>query len=90
MALSYKTRRRLSLLVLIVGMPLYIVAAVELVDLFDRPPFWLELVIYVALGIVWILPLKPIFIGVGQADPDASEARGSSGRDTCPWSHWPR
>ncbi|AXQ92988.1 DUF2842 domain-containing protein [Cereibacter azotoformans] len=71
MALSYKTRRRLSLLVLVVGMPLYIVAAVTLVGLFDRPPFWLELVIYVALGVVWILPLKPIFIGVGQADPDA-------------------
>ncbi|EGJ21836.1 DUF2842 domain-containing protein [Cereibacter sphaeroides] len=71
MALSYKTRRRLSLLVLVVGMPLYIVAAVTLVGLFDRPPFWLELVIYVALGIVWILPLKPIFIGVGQPDPDA-------------------
>ncbi|MFQ6754553.1 DUF2842 domain-containing protein [Cereibacter sphaeroides] len=71
MALSYKTRRRLSLLVLVVGMPLYIVAAVTLVSLFDRPPFWLELVIYVALGIVWILPLKPIFIGVGQPDPDA-------------------
>ncbi|MGP3697451.1 DUF2842 domain-containing protein [Rhodobacter sp. NSM] len=71
MALSYKTRRRLSLLVLVVGMPLYIVAAVTLVGLFDRPPFWLELLIYVALGLVWILPLKPIFIGVGQADPDA-------------------
>ncbi|ABA79540.1 DUF2842 domain-containing protein [Rhodobacter sphaeroides] len=71
MALSYKTRRRLSLLVLVVGMPLYIVAAVTLVGLFDRPTFWLELVIYVALGIVWILPLKPIFIGVGQPDPDA-------------------
>ncbi|ULB09092.1 DUF2842 domain-containing protein [Cereibacter azotoformans] len=73
MALSYKTRRRLSLLVLVVGMPLYIVAAVTLVGLFDRPPFWLELVIYVALGVVWILPLKPIFIGVGQADPDAKK-----------------
>ncbi|MGC9448525.1 DUF2842 domain-containing protein [Cereibacter johrii] len=71
MALSYKTRRRLSLLVLVVGMPLYIVAAVTVVGLFDRPPFWLELVIYVALGIVWILPLKPIFMGVGQPDPDA-------------------
>ncbi|WP_096786272.1 DUF2842 domain-containing protein [Rhodobacter sp. CZR27] len=73
MALSYKTRRRLSLLVLVVGMPLYVVAAVTVVGLFDRPPFWLELVIYVGLGFLWILPLKPVFIGVGRADPDADK-----------------
>ena len=71
MALSYKARRRLSLLILILGIPAYIVAAVVLVSLFDRPPMWLELVIYVALGVVWALPLKRIFLGVGQADPDA-------------------
>jgi hypothetical protein len=28
-----------------------------------------ELLIWVALGIVWALPLKAIFKGVGQADP---------------------
>ena len=71
MALSYKARRRLSLLILAVGMPLYVVVAVNVVDLFDRPPFWLELVIYVGLGIVWVLPFRSIFRGIGQADPDA-------------------
>lgn len=71
MALSYKTRKRLSLLVLLVGMPLYVVAAVTVVDLFDRPPFWLELLVYVGLGVLWIVPLRPIFLGVAQADPDA-------------------
>ena len=40
MALSYRTRRRLSLLILLVGMPLYVVAAVTMLNLFDRPPFW--------------------------------------------------
>lgn len=70
MALSYKSRRWLSLLVLLVGMPLYIVAAVTLVDLFERPPFLLEIAIYVVLGIVWILPFRRIFLGVGQPDPD--------------------
>lgn len=73
MALSYKARRRLSLLILILGIPAYIVAAVVLVSLFERPPMWLELVIYVALGVVWALPLKRIFLGVGQADPDAPQ-----------------
>lgn len=71
MALSYKTRRRLSLLILLVGLPLYIVVAVNVVALFDRPPIWLELLIYVALGIVWALPFKAVFRGIGQADPDA-------------------
>ena len=71
MSLSYKTRRRLSLLVLVVGLPLYIVVAVNVVEMFDRPPILLELGIYVALGIVWALPFKAIFRGVGREDPDA-------------------
>ncbi|MDJ1017601.1 MAG: DUF2842 domain-containing protein [Paracoccaceae bacterium] len=71
MALSYKTRRRLSLLILLVALPIYAVVAVNVVEMFDRPPMWLELLIFVALGIVWALPLKSIFKGVGQADPDA-------------------
>jgi hypothetical protein len=56
--------------VLIVGMPLWIVAAVTVVGLFDRPPFWLEILVYVGLGIVWIVPLRRLFLGVGQPDPD--------------------
>lgn len=71
MALSYKTRRRLSLLVLLVGLPLYIVAAVTIVSWFDRPSILLELLIYVVLGIIWAFPLKAVFKGVGQSDPDA-------------------
>ena len=71
MALRYKTRKRLALLVLIVGMPLYIIAAVSVVGLFDRPSILVELGVYIALGIVWALPLRSLFRGVGQPDPDA-------------------
>ncbi len=71
MALSYKARRRWSLVILLAGMPLYIVAVVTVLNFLDRPPLWLEFVVYVALGIVWILPFKFVFRGVGQADPDA-------------------
>ncbi|AWB47754.1 DUF2842 domain-containing protein [Gemmobacter aquarius] len=71
MALTYKTRRRLSLLILLVGLPLYIVVALTVVGWFDRPSILLELLVYVALGIVWALPFKFIFKGVGQDDPDA-------------------
>ena len=70
MALSYKTRKRFSLLILVIGVPLYIMAAVSLVSLFDRPSILAELLIYIGLGVVWAVPLKAVFKGVGQPDPD--------------------
>ena len=76
MALSYKARRRWALAILLVGMPLYVVAAVNLVDLFDRPPILVELAVYIGLGVLWILPFRVIFRGIGQPDPDA-KADGS-------------
>jgi branched-subunit amino acid transport protein len=71
MPLAYKTRRRLSLLLLLVGLPAWIILSVVIIAQFDRPPLWLEFLIYVGLGIVWALPFKAVFKGVGQADPDA-------------------
>ncbi|WP_457647337.1 DUF2842 domain-containing protein [Profundibacter sp.] len=71
MALSYKARKRWSLVILLVGLPLYIAAALFVVSLFDRPPFWLELIVYVVLGFLWMMPFKSVFLGVGKADPDA-------------------
>lgn len=71
MALSYKARRRWALVVLLVGLPLYIVVALNVVQLFDRPSFWVELGVYVGLGVIWMIPFKFIFKGIGQADPDA-------------------
>jgi len=71
MALSYKARRRWSLVILLIGLPVYIVVAVTVVDWLDRPNALVELVVYVLLGIVWILPFKFVFKGVGQDDPDA-------------------
>jgi hypothetical protein len=72
MAYSYKTRRRLALLILLVGLPLYIVVAANVVDFFDRPGIVVELLIYVGLGILWALPFRAIFKGIGQADPEAT------------------
>ena len=73
MAMSYKARRRWSLVVLLLALPLYIVVALNVIQLFDRPPFWVELLVYVGLGVLWVFPLKAVFKGVGQADPDAGE-----------------
>ena len=69
--LSYKARRRWSMVVLLVGLPLYIIAATTLGGLFGGQSVLLQLVVYVVLGIVWILPFKSLFRGIGQADPDA-------------------
>ena len=71
MALSYKARRRWSLVLLLVGLPMYIVACVSLLALLGRPPFLVELGVYIGLGVLWALPFKFVFKGVGQADPDA-------------------
>jgi hypothetical protein len=78
MALSYKARRRLSLVVLLVVMPLYIIIAAAIMS---RAGYWfidlgwfgkiLQFFIYVILGVAWIFPFKSVFMGVGQADPDA-------------------
>ncbi|TYB91018.1 DUF2842 domain-containing protein [Oceaniovalibus sp. ACAM 378] len=72
MALSYKARRRWSLVVLLVGLPLYILVASWLVTLLDRPSILIELAIYVVLGIAWALPFKAVFRGIGKPDPDAT------------------
>ena len=66
--MSYKLKRRLSLFILIVGLPLYVILIVNLISSFDRPNFLVELLIYFFSGIVWALPLRSIFRGVGQAE----------------------
>ena len=70
MALSYKARRRWALVILLVGLPIYIMAAVTVMNWIERPSILVELLIYVALGVVWALPFKFIFRGVGKEDPE--------------------
>jgi len=70
MALTYKTRKRLSLLILLVGMPVYVVLAVTVMNALPRLPIWAEVPVYIALGFGWIVPFKALFKGIGQPDPD--------------------
>jgi uncharacterized protein (DUF983 family) len=70
MALSYKARKRWALVVLVFGLPAYIVMAVTIMNLIGRPSIWVELLVYVGLGVLWAFPLKKIFKGIGQADPE--------------------
>ena len=45
MALSYRARRRWALVILLVGLPLYVIVAVNLVALFERPSVLVELAV---------------------------------------------
>ena len=73
MDLSYKSRRRWALVILVIGLPLYIAVAWWLVGTLERPNVLVELAIYLGLGIFWALPFKFIFKGIGQADPDVDD-----------------
>lgn len=68
--MTYKNRKRLALFVLVVGLPIYIVFAATVMSQANRFPKVLEFLTYVVLGIGWVFPLKRVFVGIGQPDPD--------------------
>lgn len=74
MALSWKARRRWSLVILLIGMPAYVIVAVSIMTSFERLPFWAELAVYIVLGIAWALPFRFVFRGIGKPDPDEEQA----------------
>ena len=76
MALSYKNRRRLALFLLLVWLPLFIVIAVTVMTALPRQPIWVELAIYVVLGVIWAWPFKAVFKGVGKEDPNENGPPG--------------
>jgi hypothetical protein len=69
--MGYRARRRWALVVLVIGLPLYIVAAVTIMARFERPGILIELLIYAGLGVIWALPLRFIFRGVGRSEAEA-------------------
>ena len=71
MALSYKARRRWSLVVLLIWLPFYIIVVASIMTTIPRLPMLVELLIYLVLGVAWAIPFKFIFKGVGKEDTDA-------------------
>ena len=73
--MTLRARKRWSLAILLLGMPLWIVAAVTVMNWLDarfgRPPIIVELAVYIGLGLIWAIPFRRVFLGVGQADPAA-------------------
>ena len=68
--MGYKGRKRLALFILVIGLPAYVVLAVTMMSIAPGFPKVIELLIYVTLGVAWIFPLKWVFKGIGQPDPD--------------------
>lgn len=70
--MNLKTRKRLSLLILIIGLPGYIAVAWMLLayvnDRWGRLPIWAEGLLVMFLGIVWILPFRRVFSGIGKSE----------------------
>ena len=75
MTLSWRARRRWSLVLLLVWMPAYIVAAVTVMNWLGRPSVLVEFLVYVVLGILWVLPFRSVFRGIGRAEEQQAPGR---------------
>ena len=75
--MTYKARKRLALFVLVIGLPIYIIVAVTIMSVMlnqeIRFPLIVELLVYILLGIGWAFPLKWVFMGIGQPDPEEKQ-----------------
>jgi len=73
--MTYKARKRLAIVILVVGLPIYMIFAAGIMSGMMnnqiRLPVAVEFLAYIALGIGWVFPLKWVFMGIGQPDPDA-------------------
>ena len=63
---SYRLKRLFALLVLLLWLPLYIVLVLNLLTFFERPNLFIELLMYIIVGVFWAWPFKAIFKGIGQ------------------------
>ena len=73
--MTYKARKRLAIFILVVGLPICMIFAAGIMSGMMnnqiRLPVAVEFLAYIALGIGWVFPLKWVFMGIGQPDPDA-------------------
>lgn len=71
--MTWRSRRILSLVLLLVWLPLYIVVAVTVTGWMGRPSVLVELAVYLGLGFLWALPFRRVFLGIGRPDPNRSD-----------------
>ena len=62
--LNKKLRKKIAYLILFIFLPIYIIVAVSIMNYIGKLNIWIELIIYVLLGIPWIFPFKFVFKGL--------------------------
>tara|TARA_Y100000991_G_C21762904_1_gene259548 strand:+ start:305 stop:505 length:201 start_codon:yes stop_codon:yes gene_type:complete len=62
--LNKKLRKKIAYLILFIFLPIYIIVAVSIMNYVGQLNIWIELIIYVLLGILWIFPFKFVFKGL--------------------------
>ena len=62
--LNKNLRKKLAYLILLIFLPVYIIVAVSIMNYLGQLNIWIELIIYVLLGVLWIFPFKFIFKGL--------------------------
>ena len=62
--LNKNLRKKIAYLILFFFLPIYIIAAVSIMNYVGQLNIWVELIIYVLLGILWIFPFKFVFKGL--------------------------
>ena len=62
--LNKKHRKKIAYLILFIFLPIYIIVAVSIMNYVGQLNIWIELIIYVLLGILWIFPFKFVFKGL--------------------------
>ena len=67
---SYKLKKLFAILVLLLWLPFYIVLVLNILALFERPSLIIELLVYIISGVLWALPFKALFKGIGQQTKD--------------------
>ncbi len=68
--LTHRQKKILSLIILLVWLPAYIIIILNVINFLERPHILIELLIYVVAGILWALPFKFIFKGIGKNEKD--------------------
>ena len=62
--LNKNLRKKIAYLILLIFLPVYIIIAVSIMNYLGQLNIWIELIIYVLLGVLWIFPFKFIFKGL--------------------------
>ena len=77
--MTLRTRKLVGSVVLTLWLIVFALLAMAAVAMLPaRMPVWLEPLVYAALGIVWIVPLKPLFVWMGRGrdlPPDGGSPR---------------